>query len=109
MRRRIVPLANFDSEVERHDFGNGYSLEPLQVNEVNLIGQNPTILHNFLGRNWDSPKFKLVTASAQEPTYSLGITSEPSIDIIRAMRLCHAGDICAPIFLDFDLDDARYV
>jgi Apea-like HEPN len=99
MIRRLIPLANFVSEIDRYEFPNGYLLEPLGPDEHAIIRTTPLMAQNYsfyIG----PPEYKLV--NQDESPISTEI--EKPVEIIRAMRLCHAGDICAPIYVDLYSD-----
>jgi hypothetical protein len=111
MHRRIIPLVNFESEVSHADFLNGYVLEPLTEEELRLIFEEP-IRHSFRTSRWELIRHKLTTEISPQPKDSQDgqlVSSQPAIEIIHAMRLCHPGDICGPIFVDYSSSSTRWV
>lgn len=110
MHRRIIPLVNFESEVNRADFLNGYVLEPLTEEELRLISEEP-IRHSFRTSRWEQIRHKLTTEIPRRPEHTQDgqlVTLQSAVEIIQAMRLCHPGDICGPIFVDYSSSSARW-
>ncbi len=107
MHRRIIPLVNFESEVAHVDFLNGYVLEPLMDEELRLISEEP-IRHSFRTSNRNLIRHKLATEIPRQPKDGQFVGSQPAVEIIHAMRLCHPGDICGPIFVDYSSSSTRW-
>ena len=92
----VVPLANFETKLAEVDLGEGWQVRTLSPNELAFIRSNFPIAQHFSPQHLHGLMYAL--AQKCELSEQLSLDPRPAMDIVRAMRLLHAGDISTPVY-----------
>ena len=86
----VVPLANFETELAQIDLGDGWELRPLGHSDLTYIGSNFLIAQHFTPQHHKDMTYALAQKCGPDEKPS-SLDPRPGIDILRAMKLLHAG------------------
>jgi hypothetical protein len=99
----VVPLANFETELAQIDLGDGWELRPLGHSDLTYIGSNFLIAQHFTPQHHKDMTYALAQKCGPDEKPS-SLDPRPGIDILRAMKLLHAGDMSTPLYFHYDVE-----
>ena len=104
----VVPLAYLETESANIDFGDGWELRPLDAKELTFIRSNFNVAQHFTLQHHQEMLFALAqTCGPSEAPSSLD--PRPATDILRAMKLLHAGDMSTPLYFQLDNENRSLI
>ena len=93
----VIPLANFEMEIAQIDLGDGWEIRPLGHDDLTHIGTNFYIAQHFSPMHHKDMTYALAqkVGPNEDPP---SLDPRLGIDIIRSLKLLHAGDISTPLY-----------